>query len=660
VSVTVSPTTAALTVGKTIALTATLRGDSNRTLPGRAVVWSSSDASVAMVTDGEVTGVAPGLAVITASSEGKRGTATVTVSLGDSLAAVSTVAVHPDTATVAVGATTTLSVELRDSVGSLLTGQPVAWTSNDETKATVDAGVVTGVSIGTAVIVATSAGKQGTAVIHVTAGTAGSGAMTVSFATLLGGGKFEHARDVATDAAGYIYVAGGTMSPDFPTTPGAFQRVHNPGTPDNPNINPMDVFVVKLSPTGQLIWSTLLGGPNYDRAYAVEVDAQGNVYVAGRAGAGFPVTAGAFQTAFQGGEEASFYGPQDGFVCKLNPSGSARIYCSYFGTTDPRIVRDLAIDAQGNAYLASSAGSDGLPASWFANAYQKTRSGGVDGVIAKINPAGSQVVWATYLGGTQNEGNGENSIRVDAVGNVYFVENARSPGLPTPNGFDHTLAGPRDLYLAKFAPDGQSLLYATYIGGSETEFTETHALALDSIGNAYVTVTTASADFPTTPGAFQRSYGGTGGANLGQGTNYPYDAAVVKVSPTGSLLAATYIGGRYGEGAEGIGVDQQGNVSIAGGTFSDNFPRTTQPFQNRGGQADIFVSSLSPDFGTLRFSQVFGGNGDDMARSSMVDGQGNVYAVGEAASGNFPTMNAYQSGSNGNTDAVVIKLVPGG
>ena len=112
------------------------------------------------------------------------------------------------------------------------------------------------------------------------------------------------------------------------------------------------MYVAKLDPQGNLVWSTFIGGPNYDRAYAVEVDAQGFVYVAGRAGDQFPVTAGVFQPNFNGSPDILPYGPQDGFLCKLRPNGSAIIWCSYFGTDDNKMIRDIDLDAQGNIYLA--------------------------------------------------------------------------------------------------------------------------------------------------------------------------------------------------------------------------------------------------------------------------------------------------------------------
>ena len=154
-----------------------------------------------------------------------------------------------------------------------------------------------------------------------------------------------------------------------------------------------------MDPDGNILWSTFLGGPNYDRAYAIEVDSSGHVYVAGRAGNGFPVTVGSFQTAFQGGQEAAFYGPQDGFIVKLNPEGSEIIWSSYFGTNDARIIRDIAVDSGGNIYLASGYSSGNyLPA--IQNAFINSPAGDHEVVLAKISPDGQSVIWAAYLGGS--------------------------------------------------------------------------------------------------------------------------------------------------------------------------------------------------------------------------------------------------------------------
>jgi hypothetical protein len=310
------------------------------------------------------------------------------------------------------------------------------------------------------------------------------------FSTYFGGSEWEHARDVFTDADGSIYVVGGTASPDFPTTLDAYDRTFDSGGGARGNAGDCDVFVTKFGPTGALLWSTYLGGPNYDRAYAVEVDGDGYIYVSGRCGPEFPVTSGVFQTDYKG-TYGNFYGTQNGFVLKLNPDGQGLAWSSYAGIGE--LCRDIALDADGDLYLvlgyASGSGSVSAP-SWFStafvNAFQNTPQGGTDCGVVKIANDGTQVHWATWLGGSGNDSQ-EASIRVDAYERVYLVLNTHSTNIPTAGAqIDSTHNGFMDAYVAQLEADGSGLIYATYISGSGDESIETHSLAIDPDGNAYV------------------------------------------------------------------------------------------------------------------------------------------------------------------------------
>jgi hypothetical protein len=473
---------------------------------------------------------------------------------------------------------------------------------------------------------------------------------TLVFSTYLGGLQYEHIRDVTTDGEGNIYITGGTTSPDFPVTAGAYQTKHNPGSPDSSRISPFDVFAVKLDPTGRILWSTFIGGPNYDRAYAIKVDNQGYVYVAGLAGRGFPVTPGAFQTTFMGGQEAAFYGPLDGFVAKLKPDGSGLVWASYFGTSDPAGIRDLAIDSKGDIYIASSYSSGTYPPA-VQRAFNNSPHGGRDAVVAKIKSDGSQVLWATYIGGSGWE-SGENSIRLDGADNPYVLLTTESTDIFTsPTAYQRSYAGDQDLYVAKLRPEDGQLVWATYLGGSKNESTETHEFAVDQQGNVYIAAPTKSTDFPTTPGAFQRTYGG--------GDN---EAFVAKISADGSrLLASTFVGGSGNDRPEGVAVDAMGNVYFTGTTTSANFPVTPDAFQaTLGGTRDAIAVVLSADFSHLLYSTYLGGSGEEFGRAATVDSQGNFCLGGETNSSDWPTQNAVQPAYRGNGDAVVakFKLVP--
>jgi Beta-propeller repeat len=472
----------------------------------------------------------------------------------------------------------------------------------------------------------------------------------VVFSTYLGGARGAGARDVAVDRQGYVYVTGGTESDDFPVTPGAYQTKSNPGIPESSRVRPSDVFVTKFSPSGAIVWSTLIGGPNHDRAYAIAVDADEYVYVAGRAGRGFPVTPGAVQTSFMGGQGADFYGEQDGFVCKLKPDGTALVFCSYFGTSDPNIVRDLAVDQHGDIYIASAYSSGAFPAS-IASAFSNRPHGGRDGVVAKLKGDGSRVLWATYLGGSGEEGGG-NSIRLDAAGNPYaLITTASSDAETTPGAYQRAYGGDEDLYVARLTPDRGTLVWATYLGGPQNESTETHELAVDAQGNVYIAAPTKSPSFPTTPGAFQRQFGGV------------HDIFVAKLSPDGSrLLASTFIGGDGPDRPEGVAVDAFGNVHFTGVTASTNFPLTEGAVQSRHRgerrreERDAVAVVLAADFSRLLFSTLVGGDGDQSGRGATVDSQGNFYIVGETNARNWPLKNAARAASSGRGDAFVMKF----
>jgi len=467
----------------------------------------------------------------------------------------------------------------------------------------------------------------------------------LSFSTYIGGSNWEHARDVFADAQGNVYITGGTASPDFPTTPGAYDRTYNTGGSQIGSAGNCDAFVCKFDSNGSLIWSTYLGGPNYDRGYGIEVDTQGYVYIAGRAGPGFPVTSGAFQTNFQG-VDAGIYGMQNGFVAKLSPDGSQLIWASYVGVSS--LCRDLAVDASGNVYTHLSYDGTGgsLPSAWFANAYQSARKGGMENGAIKISSDGSQVLWATWLGGTGDDVK-EASIRVDASGYVYLAFCTRSTDIPTTAGaHDQTYNGGVDFYVAKLTPDGSGLVYGTYIGDAGDNWNNTHNLAVDNQGNAYISVCATGSSFPTTSGAFQTTI--SGGIDWG----------VAKFSPTGSLISSTLIGGNSYDNPDGMYVDNYGNVYISGATDSSDFPITSDAFQsNNNGGSDAVLVILSADFTKLLYSTYMGGSANDNGRSGFMDVEGkSFYITGSTNGSGWPVKNAYQDSFAGALDCILAKF----
>lgn len=482
--------------------------------------------------------------------------------------------------------------------------------------------------------------------------------VTLDLSSYLGGVKNDWVRDVAFDSAGNFYLTGGTERPGI----GYTTAILNPGTKESTSVQEMDVFVAKFDRTGRHLWTTVVGGPNYERAYAIEVDDAGYIYVAGRAGRGFPVTSGAFQTTFMGGMETSSYGHQDGFVFKMAPDGRSLVWASYFGASDPGMIRDLAIDTHGNIYVSSvrKAGSSYPPEvqAVFDRGPYPTPVGGQDLVVARISNDGSRLVWAMHLGGTGDEA-GEGSIRVGPDGHPVVLIVTNSTNAPTTAGaYSRSLRGATDFYIAKVRSDGAGLVWATYLGGSGSEAVETHHLAIDAEGSPVLAAGTLSTDFPVTTGAYDVTYNGSGGSGTGAGTNYAGDAVVAKISADGSrLIASTYFGGRYGDQAEGMWLDRNGNVWMAGGTYSDNLPLTADAFQtSRRGTADGFITQLSASLDRLLYSSYYGGSAIDYLRCAAVDPDGYVYFGGQTQSSDLPRQNALQTSFGGQTDGAFGRL----
>jgi hypothetical protein len=375
------------------------------------------------------------------------------------------------------------------------------------------------------------------------------------------GGYGDFSSGVAVDASGNAYVTGATVSPNFPTTPGAFQT-KLPGF--------QNAFVTKLNPAGSsLVYSTFLGGSRVDIAEgSIAIDPLGNAYVAGETwSSDFPVTPGAFQTIFGG--------DVDTFVTKLNATGSALVYSTYLGGTAADVAFSIVVDSSGKAYVTGNTCSSDFPTT--PGAF-RTSAKCWDIFASKLNTTGSALVYSTVLGVGANSANGGH-VAVDASGDAYIT--GSTPGnFPTTPGALQTIygGGPNDVFIAELNAAGSALIYATYLGGSGDDLGS--GIAIDA-GIAYVTGVTSSSDFPTTPGAFQTTNGGD------------YDVFVVKLNTADSALVySTYLGGSGGESGGGIVVDAAGNAYVTGITSSSDFPTTPGAFQTAF-HADVGIAFAS-------------------------------------------------------------------
>ena len=446
---------------------------------------------------------------------------------------------------------------------------------------------------------------------------------TLAYSTYLGGDGDDYGRGIAVDSSGSAYLAGYTISTNFPTQ-SPLQAAKAGGN---------DAFVTKLNASGSaLVYSTYLGGSGEDYGYGIAVDSAGSAYVTGYTlSTNFP-TASPFQAAHAGG---TF----DAFVAKLNAAGSALAYASYLGGGSTDVGRGIAVDSSGSAYLTGETFSTNFPT---ANALQAAKAGGNEAFVTMLNAAGSALVYSTYLGGSGDDDGRE--IAVDSAGSAYVTGYTTSTNFPTANAFQAAHAGSTyDAFVTKLNAAGSALFYSSYLGGSGSDFG--YGIAVDSSGSAYLTGITLSANFPTQSPLQAAKAGGN-------------DAFVTKLNAAGSALVySSYLGGSGEDYGYGIAVDSAGSAYLTGQTQSTNFP-TASPFQaaSAGGTSDAFVAKLNAPGSALVYSSYLGGSGFDNGEAIAVDSSGSAYLTGNTSSTNFPTTSALQATSGGGSDVFVTKV----
>jgi len=385
--------------------------------------------------------------------------------------------------------------------------------------------------------------------------------------TYLGGSGGDYGCRIAVDVSGIAYVTGLTQSFDFPVINACDSSL---------GLGAADVFVAKLSTTGNsLLFSTYFGGDeedNWEWVYGFAVDETGNAYIAGQTGSlDLPVI-----NAF----DSSFNGVWDGFAAKISTTGDCILYCTYLGGNIHDWAFGIAIDSLGNAYVTGGTISTDFP---ITNAFDGSHNGGQDVFILKLSSAGNSLLYSTYLGGSGSEG-GWGGIAVDDSGYAYVTGFTESSDFPTVNAYDPIYNGSTDFFVAKLSYSGNSLLYSTYLGGSEPD--TANGIAVDGSGAAYVVGHTYSTDFPTVD-PYDGIYNGS------------KDIIVAKLSPSGhSLIYSTYLGGSADDHLYGIStgnaiaVDIAGNAYVTGSTASSDFPTRCPYDDSLGGTWDAFVTKF--------------------------------------------------------------------
>jgi hypothetical protein len=446
----------------------------------------------------------------------------------------------------------------------------------------------------------------------------------LSYSSYLGGSNDDAGNGIAVDSSGNAYVAGSTLSANFPTvTP-------LQGTCGGCDIGATDAFVAKLDAAGSsLVYATYLGGSSSDQAFAIATDSSGSVYVTGLTySSNFP-TVNPVQPAIGGSSDV--------FVAKLDAAGSALTYSTYLGGSATEQGTGIAVDSAGNAYVTGWTLSTNFPTS---SPIHATTGGGYDAFVTKLDATGASLVYSTYLGGSGTDE--AFAIAVDGTSNAYVTGLTYSNNFPLASPLQPAYGGVEDAFVLMMNSSGSALVYSTYLGGTSAD--EGRGIALDSSGNAYVTGLTTSTDFPTA-NPMQATYRGS------------QDAFVAKLDGAGAALAySTYLGGTGTDQGSSIAVDSSGQAYVTGYTTSTNFPLANPIQPTYGGNRDAFVSKLSATGVALVFSTYLGGHDVDTGTGIAVDSAADPYVTGFTFSNDFPTASPLQAATGGGYDAFVAKL----
>ncbi len=442
----------------------------------------------------------------------------------------------------------------------------------------------------------------------------------LAYSMMIGGGWPDSGGAVAVDSAGYTYIAGNTLSANFPVTPAAFDSscgtdtVCNQYSKNGSHFRYQDIFVAKLTSRGTRVWVTYLGGSADDTASGIAVDGNGYAYVGGYTNSSdYPASplggAPPKQTPFA-------------FVTKLNPVGSSIIYSVRF--CSQCTAAGITVNSAGETFVAGGTSGSFLATS---NAFQGTARGGTDGFVAKLNAAGTSLVYGTFLGGSLDDT--VSAITVDGSGNAFVAGFTGSSDFPTtPGTYESSATSPPSLFVTRLNSSGSGLAFSTFFSGPGPGG-GISGIAIDGTGNTYVTGNSSSrGQFPTTPGAYQQTH------------HSLFDAYVTKFDPQGAqLVYSTLLGGGATDGATSI-VVQNGEAIVTGNTGSGDFPTTENGFQrvNRTNHRfTCFITKLNATGSALRYSSFLGGSNDSICTSAALGPFGNVYVTGWTGDNDFPT-----------------------
>jgi hypothetical protein len=323
------------------------------------------------------------------------------------------------------------------------------------------------------------------------------------------------------------------------------------------------------------------------------------------------------------------------------------VYSTFLGGSDSDEGYGMAVDSSGNAYVIGKTGSTNYPGT--SGAYDTSQNGKPDVFVTKLNARGNDLFYSTYLGGSGVDFG--YCITTDSSRNTYVTGSTESPDYPVTSGaYDTSKSGYRNVFVTKLNPDGNALLYSTFLGGGRWD--EGYGIKVDISRNVYVTGNTNSPDYPVTSGAFDTSlYVNSSGSS---------DVFVTKLNAGGtSLIYSTFLGGNYGDFGKSIALDSSGNAYVTGYTESFDYPVTSGAYDtSKSGGNDAFITKLNANGTSLLYSTFLGGIGMDRGYGIALDSSGDAYLTGCTWSSDYPVTNgAFDTSFNGGSvDTFVTKL----
>ena len=434
--------------------------------------------------------------------------------------------------------------------------------------------------------------------------------------TYFGGTNGEFNNTISVDQNGYVYIAGHTASTNLPAK-NAYQSSFGGGE--------ADAYLVKFLPDlSDIVFSTYIGGSDYDEIKSIDIDASGSVYIGGLTkSSNFPYTTNAYDTSYNGLE--------DGFILKFGSNGDL-LYSTFFGGNASDVIDKIKTDNSGNVYFSGNTGSADFPAT-------DTLIQNSIFFLSKLNINTNTLHFSTYIEWIKD-------IAIDDSLNIYIGGSTNNQSFPIVNGFDNEIAGDEG-FIAKLNSTGDEILYSTFIGGNNTE--RIADIEINNRNEIYYIGFTNSTDISCTENALFKSNNGS------------IDYFIGKINCNNNEpVYLSYFGGSGAEQASGTGIQiiKNGIVAISGSTLSSNYPRSEFAYDKTVSGKDFVYSVININTNEILYSSYIGGTGDDVFYDMQLVNDSVCYLTGKTLSTNFPeTSSGYQTNASQNGDNVICRII---